>query len=63
MIEIAAKDAEIKRQQGRVSEHEVRIGHLNLEKCNYVDIIKDLELKIAGLEKEVLKRDTWNIEL
>lgn len=46
-----------------MSEHEVRIGHLNLEKCNFVDIIKELENKIGALEKEILKRDTWNIEL
>jgi len=32
MNELAARDAEILKQKSRIEEHEVRIGHLNLEK-------------------------------
>lgn len=53
------READIKKLQDRMSEHEVRIGQLNLEKCNQIDISKQLELKIKEQEKEVMKRDSW----
>jgi len=57
--EILIRDGEIKRFNDRMSEHEVRIGHLNLEKCNLIEKIKVFESKISNLDKEIIKKDTW----
>lgn len=62
-LQVSSKEDEIRKYQDKVSEHEVRIGQLNLEKCNYMDIIKQLEVRICQLEKDVAKRETWVIQL
>lgn len=57
------KEDEVKKYQDRISDLEVRIGQLNLEKSNFNDIIKQLEGKIAQLDREVAKRETWVMQL
>jgi len=63
MNDLAHKEMDIKKLHDRMSELEVRIGQLNLEKCNFMDIIKQQEQKHKELEKDINKRETWITQL
>lgn len=46
--EVTVRDTEISRMQARVSEYEVRIGHLNLEKQDLLDKLGEHDKKYAA---------------
>ena len=57
------KELENKKSRDRISDLEVRIGQLNLEKANFIDIIKQLEQKIRDRDGEIINRETWIAQL
>ena len=57
------KELENKKSRDRISDLEVRIGQLNLEKAKFIDIIKQLEQKIRDRDGEIINRETWIAQL